>query len=79
MTDPITDHGGSGMGERETRCPVCNDDGWIETWVEGPDGHYYPSSGECPRLNDPEHAPFNATGLLPETFSPVQGPSEGDQ
>ena len=48
----------------EQICPVCNNDGWYEEWDD--DGVEIVVTRECPRLNDPGHAPFNATGLLPE-------------
>lgn len=45
-----------------SRCEVCDDDGWCETWDE--DAMQIVATYECPRLNEPGHAPFNATGLL---------------
>lgn len=53
------------MPERE-KCPLCGDDGYVEQWTSG--GHLL--ADECPRLNDPGHAPFNATGIL--------GPFDGE-
>jgi hypothetical protein len=46
-------------------CPVCNDDGWVDVLDE--DG-FPTGSRECERLREPDHAPFNATGLLPSQF-----------
>lgn len=43
-------------------CPICDDDGWVEIPDEETGGVL--GGRECPRLNDPGHAPFNATGLL---------------
>lgn len=44
-------------------CPACNDDGWVETYDD--DG--FPiGARDCPYLDRPFHAPFNATGMLPE-------------
>lgn len=43
------------------KCQICEDDGWYD--VLDADG--FPlGPGECPRLHDPGHAPFNANGLL---------------
>lgn len=45
----------------EQKCPVCDDDGWID--IDDEDG--FPiGARECPRLHEPGHAEFNATGLL---------------
>lgn len=49
------------MGDQRDRCPVCEDDGWVEVF----DDEGFPvGARECERLNDPGHAPFNASGLL---------------
>ena len=55
-------------------CPLCNDDGWIETWISHMDenGEWIgdqPTQRECPHLNEPGHAPFNASGLLGSEFT----------
>lgn len=51
------------------RCQLCGDDGWVETWVSHTDenGEWVgdlPVQSDCPYLNEPGHAPFNATGIL---------------
>jgi hypothetical protein len=50
------------------RCPLCDDDGWVEQWVGEP-GQEMPIAADCPRLDEPSHAPFNATGILDDTAS----------
>lgn len=42
-------------------CPACDNDGWVEVF----DDEGFPVGvEECPYLNRPFHAPFDATGLL---------------
>lgn len=43
-------------------CPICDDDGWVDIPDEETGGVLGPM--ECPRLDEPGHAPFNANGLL---------------
>lgn len=43
-------------------CPVCDDDGWVD--INDPEAGGVLGARECPRLDEPGHAPFNATGLL---------------
>lgn len=48
--------------DRHPTCPICDDDGWYEVWDD--DGDNIIANVECPKLNDPDHAPWNATGVL---------------
>lgn len=52
-----------------SKCPVCDDDGYVEVWDE--EGDMIVATHECPRLLSDGHAPFNATGIL--------GPVETDE
>lgn len=60
------------------RCPVCDDDGWIDVDDENGDPI---GARDCPRLHEPGHAPFNATGLLGPLEDPPAGVSveKGDE
>lgn len=44
----------------QNKCPVCDNDGYIEVWDE--EGDTIVATHECPRLLSDGHAPFNATG-----------------
>lgn len=44
------------------KCKICNDDGWIEVWNRA--GDEILAMEDCPDLHEPDHAPFNESGLL---------------
>lgn len=57
----------------DLRCPVCADDGWIDVL----DDEGFPVGAmDCPRLDDPGHAAFNASGLIP--YRAVPAGSDGE-
>ncbi len=55
------------------QCLTCNDDGWID--VDDEDGNPC-GARDCPHLGHPDHARFNASGLIPDVAWSTTGPPE---